>query len=105
KRRLGSALSARSGAAQAREIILRVLTHNLMLLRSPTTGFQQCNHRTKPSPMSGIIRGTDGDDRVLAGSAPETLDGGAGRDTVSFTAAIGRYGQRSKGSTTPTSPV
>ncbi|WP_222440875.1 hypothetical protein, partial [Siccirubricoccus deserti] len=41
-RRLGSALSARSGAAQAREIILRVLTHNLMLLRSPTTGFQQC---------------------------------------------------------------
>jgi transposase len=47
KRRLGSALSARSGAAQAREIILRVLTHNLMLLRSPTTGFQQSKLLTK----------------------------------------------------------
>ncbi|MBC4019103.1 DUF4337 family protein, partial [Siccirubricoccus deserti] len=51
KRRLGSALSARSGAAQAREIILRVLTHNLMLLRSPTTGFQQC--KSEPETREG----------------------------------------------------
>jgi transposase len=49
KRRLGSALSARSGAAQAREIILRVLTHNLMLLRSPTPGFQQSKRLSKPA--------------------------------------------------------
>ena len=41
KRRLGSALTARSSAAQAREIVLRVLTHNLMLLRWPTIGIQQ----------------------------------------------------------------
>ena len=32
KRRLGSALTARSDASQARELALRVLTHNLMLL-------------------------------------------------------------------------
>ena len=32
KRRLGSALTARRPAAQPRELILRVLTHNLMLL-------------------------------------------------------------------------
>ena len=32
KRRLGSALSARGHQAQRRELILRVLTHNLMLL-------------------------------------------------------------------------
>lgn len=32
KRRLGSALTTRHGEAQSREIVLRVLTHNLMLL-------------------------------------------------------------------------
>ena len=32
KRRLGSALTARSDASQARELALRILTHNLMLL-------------------------------------------------------------------------
>ena len=32
KRRLGSALTARGNASQARELVLRVLTHNLMLL-------------------------------------------------------------------------
>jgi hypothetical protein len=32
KRRLGSALTARRNASQARELVLRVLTHNLMLL-------------------------------------------------------------------------
>lgn len=32
KRRLGSALTARGDASQARELALRVLTHNLMLL-------------------------------------------------------------------------
>ena len=41
KRRLGSALTARSTAAQARELVLRVLAHNLMLLRLPDRGFQQ----------------------------------------------------------------
>ncbi|MBD0274881.1 MAG: transposase [Acetobacteraceae bacterium] len=35
KRRLGSALTARDDAAQARELALRVLTHNLMLLAEP----------------------------------------------------------------------
>ena len=34
KRRLGSALGARSTASQQREIVLRVLTHNAMLLRA-----------------------------------------------------------------------
>jgi transposase len=32
KRRLGSALTARNTACQNRELVLRVLTHNLMLL-------------------------------------------------------------------------
>jgi transposase len=32
KRRLGSALTTRCNNAQARELVLRVLTHNLMLL-------------------------------------------------------------------------
>jgi transposase len=32
KRRLGSALTARGDASQGRELVLRVLTHNLMLL-------------------------------------------------------------------------
>jgi transposase len=32
KRRLGSALTARDDASQVRELVLRVLTHNLMLL-------------------------------------------------------------------------
>jgi transposase len=41
KRRLGSALTARGGAAQQREIVLRVLTHNLMIVRLQTQGFQQ----------------------------------------------------------------
>ena len=36
KRRLGSALTARGTAAQARELVLRVLAHNLMLLRLRT---------------------------------------------------------------------
>ena len=34
KRHLGSALTARRDASQARETVLRVLTHNLMILRS-----------------------------------------------------------------------
>ena len=32
KRRLGSALTARDDASRARELALRVLTHNIMLL-------------------------------------------------------------------------
>jgi hypothetical protein len=34
KRRLGSALTARRTPSQARELVLRVLTHNLLILRS-----------------------------------------------------------------------
>lgn len=41
KRRLGSALTARRAASQQRELVLRVLTHNLMLLRHAASGFQQ----------------------------------------------------------------
>ena len=36
KRRLGSALTARHAASQKRELVLRVLTHNLMLLAEAT---------------------------------------------------------------------
>ena len=36
KRRLGSALTARGGGAQEGELVLRVLTHNLALLATPT---------------------------------------------------------------------
>jgi transposase len=36
KRRLGSALTARSASTQKREILLRVLTHDLMILRRIT---------------------------------------------------------------------
>jgi transposase len=43
KRRLGSALTARGHQAQKRELILRVLTHNLMILRLQSGRFQQSN--------------------------------------------------------------
>ena len=48
KRRLGSALTARGTAAQARELVPRVLAHNLMLLRPRARGFQQ----SIPAPKS-----------------------------------------------------
>jgi transposase len=41
KRRLGSALTTRGHQAQRRELILRVLTHNLTILRSRSGRFQQ----------------------------------------------------------------
>ena len=41
KRRLGSALTARREATQREEIILRVLTHNLMILHHADLSFQQ----------------------------------------------------------------
>ena len=41
KRQLGSALTARRTASQQRELVLRVLTHNLMLLKRARSGFQQ----------------------------------------------------------------
>jgi hypothetical protein len=47
KRRLGSALTARGAAAQRRELVLRILTHNLMILRLQSRGFQQSNPVTK----------------------------------------------------------
>jgi hypothetical protein len=61
KRRLGSALAARSTAAQRRELALRVLTHNLMLLRSPGQGFQQSRVSSKfgligPQGRAGLRR-------------------------------------------------
>jgi Transposase DDE domain len=45
KRRLGSSLSGRSNASRRRESRLRVLTHDLMLLRRKK-GFQQSKHRS-----------------------------------------------------------
>ncbi|UFN51776.1 transposase (plasmid) [Roseomonas sp. OT10] len=47
KRRLGSALTARGNQAQRRELILRVLTHNLMILRSRPGRFQQSSFGTE----------------------------------------------------------
>jgi hypothetical protein len=47
KRRLGSALAARSDATQNTEILLRVLTHNLLILRCRAQGFQQGKHPSK----------------------------------------------------------
>jgi hypothetical protein len=41
KRRLGSALTARRPRAQRRETLLRVLTHNLMILRPAAEGFNR----------------------------------------------------------------
>ncbi|HEU4394362.1 MAG TPA: transposase [Planctomycetota bacterium] len=41
KRRLGSALTARSDESRARELLLRVLTHNLMILRLPLRPFNR----------------------------------------------------------------
>jgi hypothetical protein len=41
RRRLGSALTARTARAQRREVLLRVLTHNLMILRRVPGRFQQ----------------------------------------------------------------
>ncbi|MFC4170249.1 transposase [Teichococcus aestuarii] len=41
KRRLGSALTARGHQAQRRELVLRVLTRNLMILRGWSGRFQQ----------------------------------------------------------------
>jgi hypothetical protein len=45
KRRLGSALTPRGQQAQKRELILRVLTHKLMILRLQSGRFQQSNLR------------------------------------------------------------
>ena len=56
KRRLGSALTARSTAAQARELALRVLTHDLMLLRLRDQGFQQGKRLSKPRTRSSLPR-------------------------------------------------
>ena len=47
KRRLGSALTARGHQAQRRELILRVLTHNLMILKSSAKRFQQSKSGSK----------------------------------------------------------
>jgi hypothetical protein len=44
KRRLGSALRARQWPNQKKEILLRVLTHNLLILRRKTWDFD----RAKP---------------------------------------------------------
>ncbi|WP_367605426.1 hypothetical protein [Teichococcus wenyumeiae] len=41
KRRLSSTLTARGRQAQSREFVLRVLTHNLMILRSSARRLQQ----------------------------------------------------------------
>lgn len=41
KRRLGSALTARGHQAQRRELVLRVLTRNLLILRGWSGRFQQ----------------------------------------------------------------
>lgn len=45
KRRLGAALTARGPTARRREPLLRVLTHNVMLLHRGRAGFQQSNPR------------------------------------------------------------
>jgi transposase len=52
KRRLGSALTARGHQAQRRELILRVLAHNLMILRSQSGRFQQSTCCTAPAETS-----------------------------------------------------
>ncbi len=41
KRRLGSALAARGREARRRELVLRVVTHNLVLLAGSRSAFQQ----------------------------------------------------------------
>lgn len=48
KRRLGSALTTRSTPAHQRELILRVLTHNLMILWRDWLGLQQSKRLSKP---------------------------------------------------------
>jgi len=45
KRRLGAALTTRRPAARRREVLLRVLTHDLMLLHRRRSGFQQSKSR------------------------------------------------------------
>ena len=47
KHQLGSALTARSEITQYREMRLRVLTHNLMLIAQAARGFQQSRTRFK----------------------------------------------------------
>lgn len=60
KRRLGSALTTRRNASQQRELILRVLTHNLMLLYYRRSGFQHSiklskpQQAPKPAPHRGV---------------------------------------------------
>ena len=55
KRRLGSALTARSDAARSRELLLRVLTHNLMILRLSLRAFQR-SRTTSPVARPGRSR-------------------------------------------------
>ena len=45
KRRLGAALTARRPLARRRELLLRVLTHNLMIIHHARPGFQQSKSR------------------------------------------------------------
>jgi transposase len=47
KRRLGPALRSRSNKSRKAEVLLRVLTHNLMILRCLATGFQQSIETSK----------------------------------------------------------
>jgi hypothetical protein len=52
KRRLGAALTAHDARAQRHEILLRILTHNLMLLRCWLQGFQQSKPDSQPRAQS-----------------------------------------------------
>jgi transposase len=57
KRRLGSALTARRTASQQREMVLRVLTHNLMILErriQRVSTEHTTRRRSTPTPAAGV---------------------------------------------------
>lgn len=64
KRRLGPALTTRSTPAQRRALVLRVLTHSLMILGRALRGFQQSIGSTNESSLL-MIEGTGCKDRQL----------------------------------------
>jgi transposase len=78
KRRLGSALTTCGHQAQRRELILRVLTHNLMILKSEPRRFQQSKRLTLPdSARAPRIRWKSGAGSMMpqqrvAGRMPRT---------------------------------
>ncbi len=57
KRRLGAALNARSCWSRDHALMLKVITHNIMIICSAGRGFLQSNPDTLAAPFSALSAG------------------------------------------------